>query len=734
MVKYLYPVIFGLLLSKSAISQDSLGVSRVGRNHPYRDWSEVEKVLVQGNYSYIIGSMPNLDDGIYIQDISDASLPLEVGGFMRKGMQFDDIALQGDYLFASGVVPFPPESFMLSLDISDPRSPELVNYYEGYNITALTIYGHFLYLASYDYRLLVWDISDPLEPRQIGSCETSFHKSYHLRVFGDNLLMVSSGIAFIDISNPETPSELGVFSSEEPVYDAQLVGGYLYLAEQDGLFVLDITDLASPDTIWQSENNDRTAYREMALGNDYIYITRALSGVHTYDISEPNAPVLADSANREGYNYIAFQGDYLFTNGYNDALYVLSIADPAHPIEVGWFKPPIDSRSLSLNGDYAYVTDYYFGLRVVDISDPIHPYDVTYTHIRNPRLARARHSLINGDYAILGTTKGFEIFDISSPTDLQFLGRFTGQYPLSSLKSAMLGEHLIHLSTSSLSVWDISNPSTPTRISIVSLPDARDMVIQDSLAYVSTDSSIATVDLSDPSSPEILGRFALYSGHEGIAIYGNHLYSAVGDYGIIIYDISAPLIPRPDCQFFTPGNALRVDVASDLVFVADSAFGLRVVDITDLGNPREIGYYYDSYYTERGGRVWYSSTAMDLVLNGSKVFVANDRYFDIFDCSGIMSAPSIFPTGHPSSFILSAFPNPFNDRLNININIPRPGPMTLEVYDPFGRRLKTLIPGSNFSAGSQQLMWNASGLPAGTYLLRLESPMLSASRIATLVR
>jgi len=76
---------------------------------------------------------------------------------------------------------------------------------------------------------------------------------------------------------------------------------------------------------------------------------------------------------------------------------------------------------------------------------------------------------------------------------------------------------------------------------------------------------------------------------------------------------------------------------------------------------------------------------------------------------------------YPSSLILSVFPNPFNSSTTIRFSLPTPGPVHLEVYDPLGRRVRELIPGSWMSAGEYRLSWNAAGIPSGKYLIRAQA-------------
>lgn len=76
--------------------------------------------------------------------------------------------------------------------------------------------------------------------------------------------------------------------------------------------------------------------------------------------------------------------------------------------------------------------------------------------------------------------------------------------------------------------------------------------------------------------------------------------------------------------------------------------------------------------------------------------------------------------GIPSVYNLyQNYPNPFNPVTRINFDVPRQGFVTLRVYDLLGREIKTLVNDVK-QPGSYSIDYNASGLPSGIYMYRLE--------------
>jgi parallel beta-helix repeat protein/predicted outer membrane repeat protein len=75
---------------------------------------------------------------------------------------------------------------------------------------------------------------------------------------------------------------------------------------------------------------------------------------------------------------------------------------------------------------------------------------------------------------------------------------------------------------------------------------------------------------------------------------------------------------------------------------------------------------------------------------------------------------------HPSSFILSSFPNPFNPTTTLSMELVNSGKVSLRIFDLLGREVSTLV-NAALSSGSHQVNWNAQGQPSGVYFAVLET-------------
>lgn len=88
----------------------------------------------------------------------------------------------------------------------------------------------------------------------------------------------------------------------------------------------------------------------------------------------------------------------------------------------------------------------------------------------------------------------------------------------------------------------------------------------------------------------------------------------------------------------------------------------------------------------------------------------------------------------PSSIELNAaYPNPFNPSTLLPFTLPASGKASLHVYDMLGRQVAVLVNG-NRPAGSQQVVFNATGLASGTYIVTLRSQGQQVSQKIHLVK
>lgn len=150
-------------------------------------------------------------------------------------------------------------------------------------------------------------------------------------------------------------------------------------------------------------------------------------------------------------------------------------------------------------------------------------------------------------------------------------------------------------------------------------------------------------------------------------------------------------------------------------------------------------------YPSKGGQEPLSVPARRLAiidLNGDgtdELVVGNPQTNTVqvygFDDSGTATEEAI---RHALARLVQNYPNPFREITNITYEVNRPGPVTLEVFDVLGRRVRTLVQADQ-RAGTHQARWDGTdhaGRPVatGTYFYQLRSGDAVLSKQAIVLR
>ena len=81
----------------------------------------------------------------------------------------------------------------------------------------------------------------------------------------------------------------------------------------------------------------------------------------------------------------------------------------------------------------------------------------------------------------------------------------------------------------------------------------------------------------------------------------------------------------------------------------------------------------------------------------------------------------------------AAYPNPFRGRTTLALDVAEAQVVTVEVFDVLGRRVATVHDGP-LEVGSHRVVIEATGLPAGVYVVRAEGEAFRFAQRVTLVR
>ena len=118
-----------------------------------------------------------------------------------------------------------------------------------------------------------------------------------------------------------------------------------------------------------------------------------------------------------------------------------------------------------------------------------------------------------------------------------------------------------------------------------------DIHVAGSYASLADDwAGIKIIDISDPSSPRVVGELDTPGNAERITVSGNLAFVADGEAGMRVVDVSHPDAPQEISAHDTSGYTWDVRISGDRAYVADGDQGLRIIDVSDPSAATEIGH------------------------------------------------------------------------------------------------------------------------------------------------
>ena len=304
------------------------------------------------------------------------------------------------------------------VDVTDPAAPKVVKFIPGPENTwtiQLDLHDDIMLTAlqscsapwgcdptkPFDEGVLIWDIHDPVNPKQLSHWKTGSNGT-HRNVYPGGKYAYLSAImpgfkgnilVILDISDPAHPKEAGRWwmpgqKDGEPAGQpagfhgpAVIEGNTAYLAYAPGVVILDISDVAKPKVIGRLDTappfkGGLTGLHGAALipGRSLLFVNSEGSGGDTADGAPP-------------------------CSGPLDLAGMIDIKDPAKPRLISVFPVPAPPKGLPYTnfcdkggrfgphnvnheyhlpdvekqGDLIYLTYFNAGLRIYDIHDPRMP-------------------------------------------------------------------------------------------------------------------------------------------------------------------------------------------------------------------------------------------------------------------------------------------------------------------------------------------------------------------------
>ncbi|WP_460963916.1 LVIVD repeat-containing protein [Spirosoma litoris] len=175
----------------------------------------------------------------------------------------------------------------------------------------------------------------------------------------------------------------------------------------------------------------------------------------------------------------------------------------------------------------------------------------------------------------------------------------------STARFTVSGNTLYMVSNTDLQAYDISNSSDPKKGSKTNLGFGVETIFpyQNNL-FIGTQTGMYIYDINQPNSPKSVGIYNHILSCDPVVVQGKYAYVTLRsgtncrNQSIIantldVIDISNLSNPKL-LQSYPMTNPRGLGVDSTLLFVGEGDYGLRLMDISDPTNVKELEYFYDT--------------------------------------------------------------------------------------------------------------------------------------------
>ena len=644
---------------------------------------------------------------------------------------------------------------LLILDITNPEDVQEVGALEGEDLLAIAVDGDYAFVGRGTDGIGVYDISDPASPTLVHTSDTP-GSANGIAVAGTTMYVADGDNAggpdfrIYDISTPESPTLLGEFEAGGFVTFVVVAPGnnaIVLLAGDFGLKVVDVSDPFFPSEIGSLSLGGETTYEiAVRLSDSPIYVA-GLAGLFSVDISDPTMPVVVQSYENveQGLSVAIHEFHELALLG--DRFEGLWITDASIPTgtelpQIGFYENAGFSHKAFFDGDELYVTDLSGRLRILDVTDVFAgveeiaridvPPNTQEVHVEN-----GRAYVTDSDDGGTGLT----ILDVSDPTNPQIIGGWNS--PSRAFGLDLVGNTLYVANDAlGLVALDVSDPSNIQELGSFTMGITVDVVVDSAraVAYaVNYGDGMYSIDVSNPTNMQQLDAETDWGFLNAVSFgYEHHsgpdhdnVYVADALEGVRLVDVKNPT--DLNTHSITPVRSLPNDVAAGTDFegdvsagafsIADDSLGLLYYQ-TDGGGPRG-----EFSSADRGMGVAqvpeYFSDTVDLVVLASGETGVYFIYGTTFTSNEEVPAQNVLHFETPN-------PNPVRAATTLRYVLPEHSLVNLSVYDLLGRRIATLVDGVQ-TLGTHEVVFDASHLPSGVYILRFTAGGQIATTKVTVV-
>ncbi len=437
------------------------------------------------------------------------------------------------------------------IDIADPENPQLVR---GFSIPATgriaEVHNSYLYFFGW-WEMFIIDLGSLDDADFINATGIEFPFIEQTMIDGDRLY---EGGTFCDVDS--CGASVSALNIANPQAFTEPTGLHV------GHYVEDI--FATNDTLY------------VATGQRLAIIRRSESG----ELEEIGRWETSGTL-----NWLGIDGNTLFTlNPMPRRLQALTLVDPVRPHLQGQYDAYLDAATIG-DGDL-FTTGWFAGLHRLHFDDS----NWQETAVYDGRVEDGRELTAGGSYLYALFDGVLTVFDITDPTQLKpIVGDRDGYQSGNDYQLAIDHNTLYVLSADGVRILDVTNPATPIEMSVWpygnSLYGQYDLAAKDGYFYLLEPlcwryeecriAVLRRIDATDPTNPVFVDSLEIPDAVSALTWSGDKLVLLAD--GLSFVDVSDPEKMVLLGQFPTPGIARGLSTYGDYLYIADGDGGVLIL-------------------------------------------------------------------------------------------------------------------------------------------------------------
>jgi hypothetical protein len=358
--------------------------------------------------------------------------------------------------------------------------------------------------------------------------------------------------------------------------------------------------------------------RRVVLNNGFAYVAHGAGSPSSHivivDVRRPDQPQVVSTlgldwqpADLEVRAGVAYVPDGI-------GLHVVDVKDPAAPRVIAHYTQELgprhgEARCVAIQNHILYLASAYRGVDALDVSDPAAPKLVG--SWSSPGLASPTDLLVRGSCLWLASSEGIQILDVSKPSQPKAVQESRPARPKSNTEDGLLDAE--------------DGGDAPAKgVTLKAYREIRNalrLALEEEYLYVvDKNRGLLILDISDPFSPDAVGRYEPKAGKEvkgrevhatSVIVNQQTAYLTVNcgqipqmldgeekpvpvdaGGGLHILNAGDPLEPFLMGRWLPAGTMVDlIDVAiqGSVAVVADASYGLWTVDVSDPRQPSKLG-------------------------------------------------------------------------------------------------------------------------------------------------